>query len=306
MDNYLNGILDLNSTKGVWSRLQDKISFEIIENNLVESPLLSLVITNYNNQGYIPRLLNSIRDQEFPADKLEVLVIDDNSQDASVDMFRDSQLGNLRILKLNTNSGNHSIPSNLGVFLSRAKYVSFIDSDDSLYGTYALRHALDSVVGKKSFSVSDVLIHKDFASETFSWVDDLDQVDPGKFVRRSAKYSALELMEKCYAIGLRTFNKDCFLEVGGWEEKLGQHCDFGLLVKAAANFNMSLNPHICYNYFIHNSNISHNSECSIKEDSYRRDFVLKILKQKNITYAHLVDNASPIFWDMYAFKPNDL
>ena len=47
-------------------------------------PLVSIVIPCYNEERYIGECLQSIADQNYPSDLIEVIVVDGNSIDKSV------------------------------------------------------------------------------------------------------------------------------------------------------------------------------------------------------------------------------
>ena len=100
------------------------------------SPLVSVIIPMYNVEKYIAETLNSILAQSFK--NFEVVVVDDCSTDDSVkiaESFIPKFAGRLKIMKLHINNGNPADPRNLGLTMSRGKYVFFMDSDDAIIKT---------------------------------------------------------------------------------------------------------------------------------------------------------------------------
>ena len=116
-------------------------------------PAVSLIVPMYNAEKYVEEALRSVLGQSF-AD-YEVIVVDDCSTDASgkiVQGLAGEFAGRLKYARLRRNSGGGGKPRNVGLALSRGKYVTFMDSDDvlvndafeKLYGA-AERHNADVV-----------------------------------------------------------------------------------------------------------------------------------------------------------------
>ncbi len=87
----------------------------------------SVVIPLYNKAPYVERTIKSVLEQTFR--DFELTVIDNGSTDGSseiVSAFNDSRL---RLCHLETNTGV-SNARNLGVSMSSAPYVAFLDADD--------------------------------------------------------------------------------------------------------------------------------------------------------------------------------
>ena len=96
-----------------------------------ENPKVSIVSPIYNKDRYILRFLKSVQYQNFP--DLEIVFVDDNSVDFSIDLIEQYQKTDQRIvlLKNNKNRGQF-ITRNIGVLNSRGKYIMISDSDDIL------------------------------------------------------------------------------------------------------------------------------------------------------------------------------
>lgn len=89
-------------------------------------PLVSIVIPCFNSENYIAECLNSVLAQGY--DNLEVIVVDDESQDNSLKIIK--SYTNIK-LYTQKNSGA-CVARNLGLFKSQGKYIKFLDSDDFL------------------------------------------------------------------------------------------------------------------------------------------------------------------------------
>lgn len=100
---------------------------------------LTIIIPIYNVEQYIIDCIQSIIHQLD--DRIEVLCIDDGSTDHSIEVLKDylnqqskSLVKNIRILQ-QKNSGVSSA-RNLGISHAKGTYLTFLDSDDILLGTY--------------------------------------------------------------------------------------------------------------------------------------------------------------------------
>lgn len=65
----------------------------------LELPVVTVVIPVHNHQQWVAGAIESVTHQDYPADKLRIVVIDDGSQDGSADMVR-AQLESHRIREL--------------------------------------------------------------------------------------------------------------------------------------------------------------------------------------------------------------
>ncbi len=94
-------------------------------------PLVSVVVPVYNVETYVIRCLESIAEQEYS--KLEVIVVDDGSTDASgslCDEFAQNTEKEFRVL--HKQNGGLSDARNAGIDIAQGEYILFVDSDDYL------------------------------------------------------------------------------------------------------------------------------------------------------------------------------
>ena len=117
----------------------------------------SIVIPAYNAAATLPRALSALAAQDYPAERMEVIVVDDGSSDGTADIARGyvDRLPNLVVESLPENSGNPSAPRNRGIELVTGEFVFFHDADDWL-GPEAVRRMLAHAVEWDS----DVLLVK--------------------------------------------------------------------------------------------------------------------------------------------------
>ena len=92
--------------------------------------LVSIIITNYNYSKYLHRCLRSCLKQTLDDDKIEIILVDDNSTDNSIDVAKDYiKLPNFKIISMKKNMGV-AYCSNIGLKNAKGKFVVRVDSDD--------------------------------------------------------------------------------------------------------------------------------------------------------------------------------
>lgn len=92
-------------------------------------PVVSIIIPVYNEEEYIGRTLDSLLNQTY--DNIELIIVDDNSSDDSLEIIRDktSNLDNAKILSNRTNMGQ-TFSINRGAMVADGDYIIFHDADD--------------------------------------------------------------------------------------------------------------------------------------------------------------------------------
>lgn len=106
---------------------------------------IMLVVLTYNNEKTIATCLQSIANQDYPKDAYKTIVIDNGSQDATLDIVRSFGIDYFVLPKLTIGQLR-----NEGVRRSAAPVVGFIDSDCEIASDWiksVLRHFGDESVG---------------------------------------------------------------------------------------------------------------------------------------------------------------
>jgi hypothetical protein len=91
-------------------------------------PLVSIVITSYNYARFLRQTIDSALGQTY--ERLEVIVVDDGSTDASPEIIR--RYGE-RIIPVLRRNGGEAAATNSGIAASSGEIVLVLDSDDYLY-----------------------------------------------------------------------------------------------------------------------------------------------------------------------------
>jgi len=90
-----------------------------------KDPFVSIIIAAYNEQQNIETCIKSLEKQDYPSNRIEIIVVDDESIDKTVEIARKY---NVRVL--NQKHSGQGAARNKGVDEASAEIVAFIDADD--------------------------------------------------------------------------------------------------------------------------------------------------------------------------------
>lgn len=93
-----------------------------------EIPSISVIIPTYNSENVLKDCLRSIRRQDYPSDKLEIIIIDAGSMDATLDIAKEFKTDKILRNPLKTGESGKSV----GVVASKNEILALIDSDNVL------------------------------------------------------------------------------------------------------------------------------------------------------------------------------
>lgn len=88
---------------------------------------VSVIIPMHNSSRYILECIYSVINQTY--NNLEIILIDDNSDDKTLKRLKKIKDKRIKLIKLKNNSGV-AIARNKGIEISTGKYICFLDSDD--------------------------------------------------------------------------------------------------------------------------------------------------------------------------------
>lgn len=93
---------------------------------------ISVIIPTYNAEKYLQQAINSIVNQSFGFENIELLLIDDNSKDKTPEILKSlsNKYSNVKIIFLEGNSGSAAKGRNVGIKNATTDYVMFLDQDD--------------------------------------------------------------------------------------------------------------------------------------------------------------------------------
>jgi glycosyltransferase involved in cell wall biosynthesis len=102
-----------------------KDAFPIL--NKMSEPLVSVLITTYNYGRFIEESIDSVLSQEYPADKLDIVIVDDGSTDGTAE--RVEKYGS-RVRYFYTPNGGQAAALNFGFAKTRGEIIALLDADD--------------------------------------------------------------------------------------------------------------------------------------------------------------------------------
>ena len=98
-----------------------------------EKPLISVIVPVYNVMNYLPRCVDSIRNQTYQ--NLEILLVDDGSTDGTGELCNRLGAADSRIRVFHKENGGSSSARNVGIAQASGEYLGFVDSDDFIDDT---------------------------------------------------------------------------------------------------------------------------------------------------------------------------
>jgi glycosyltransferase involved in cell wall biosynthesis len=213
----------------------------------MDSPLVSVIIPNYNYANYLPEAVDSVLNQTYP--NIELIVVDDGSSDNSKEVL--ASYGERVVAVFQENQGVSATRNN-GVAVSRGELIAFLDADDVWLPTkiekQVQRFVSDTTLG---------LVHVG-----------VDEVDPdgNSLITRleglEGRVAGDLLMLKSQSIfgggsGLMVPRK-VFDEVGGFDLRLSTSADWDMFYQISERYAVGFVAEILVKYRVHNSNMHGN------------------------------------------------
>ena len=125
-----------------------------MKNKTENLPLISVIIPVYNGEKYINQLYTYVNNQDYT--NLEIIFINNNSTDGTVDIINRLNEKDDRIILCNEYKQGAGAARNRGVAISQGDYITFFDVDDTysknkisvLYNVLKKHNSVEMVFGK--------------------------------------------------------------------------------------------------------------------------------------------------------------
>ena len=118
----------------------------------IENPKISIIITVHNGEGCLKIALRSVQNQDFK--EIEIIIVDDDSQDGSINLIKELMNNDPRIVLLQNYKNKGALYSKTkGVLNAKGKYVMVLDVDD----LYAIENAFSSLYEEAEKNKLDIL-----------------------------------------------------------------------------------------------------------------------------------------------------
>lgn len=194
------------------------------------TPAVSILVTVYNRQQFLPATLQSLACSRFQ--DFEAIITDDCSSDASADIASEFARtdSRVRFYRNEQNLGDYGNRMK-AASLARGEYLKYVDSDDLIYP-----HTLDVMVSALSqhpeagLALSHSLPE---AEEPYPWVLSPHDTWRKQFLGRGCL--------SCGPTGA-LIRRRCFEDVGGFRREWGVLSDIDLWLRLAARWPVALLP----------------------------------------------------------------
>lgn len=101
--------------------------------NVLEEPLISIIVPIYKVEKYLKECVDSILAQTYQ--NFELILVDDGSPDSCPAMCDEFAKRDSRVVVIHKENGGLSDARNAGLDIARGKYICFVDSDDYIAPT---------------------------------------------------------------------------------------------------------------------------------------------------------------------------
>lgn len=102
---------------------------------------LSIIVPLYNSARFLPKCLNTLLNQDMPAEEYEILLINDGSPDDSKSVADGYATEHNNIIVFSKENGGTSSARNVGIQNASGAYLYFVDPDD-----YVLENSLSDIL----------------------------------------------------------------------------------------------------------------------------------------------------------------
>lgn len=216
----------------------------------MEKGKISVIMPTYNMEKYIEKAVNSVLNQEYK--NFELIIIDDLSNDMTIDICRQYASSNSSIvfLEKNTNTGV-SDTRNIGLSMAKGEYIYFMDSDDYIEPNM-FKDFMDIMKNKQPDFITTGYFSEVDSSSNKNLVDKIYTKERFYNNKDEIKEDFIEMWEKhiYYTIGNKLYLKEIIDKnqirfiPGDWGEDLNFNRDYLMHVDKLYNTSK------CYYHYV--------------------------------------------------------
>ncbi|AFY58652.1 glycosyl transferase [Rivularia sp. PCC 7116] len=204
-------------------------------------PLISVIVPVYNGETTIKETIESVLNQTFV--NLELIVIDDGSQDSTLNVIANIQDSRLKVFSYK-NAGV-AISRNRGIKKAGGQFISFLDADD-LWTLDKLESQLKALQSTPQAAVA------------YSWVDYINAegefLHNGNHITINGDAYKQMLVENVLENGSNPLIiREALIQVGGFNQSLTPAEDWDMWLRLAARYEFVTvpSPQILYRTLSH-------------------------------------------------------
>ncbi len=185
--------------------------------------MFSVIIPTYNRRQWVGRAVRSVLAQTFR--DWELIVVDDASDDDTVDYVRDEFGSALQLIELEENGGV-SAARNRGIEAAQGEFMAFLDSDDEF---------LPKKLEKQAAALDESALWVCHTDEI--WVRDGVRVNPHKHHQKYGGDIFFNALPLCaMSSSCTVIHRRVFAEVGLFDESLPACEDYELWLRIGARY----------------------------------------------------------------------
>jgi len=216
----------------------------------VRLPAVSIVIPCHNYGGYIAMCIDSVLAQTLPADRREIIVIDDASTDSSWDVVqRYRDVAGVRLFREERNRGYVAVYRR-GMDMANAPFLLPLDADDYIADPDALRSQLE-LMGDQVGFVHSATLEVDAEGRPIR----TRKMWRGTGVVRSRVAFARLLMGNSVQHTGTLIRRSAYRAVGGYDPSLFNSIDWDLWLRIARRYDVGHIDRPLYAYRLHGANM---------------------------------------------------
>ena len=199
----------------------------------IKNPKVSVISPVYNREKFISRFIGSIQNQNFK--EIEIILVDDKSIDNSVELIEKYKKKDKRIILIKNKKNRGTFVSrNLGVLVSKSKYVILPDPDDIIskdiiricynYGEkfnydiirFISYKGYENIINEEfnNFHKNRPIYQPELSTYMYYGNDELEIIDfyiNNKFIKKSSYIKALNSLNNFYLNMYMTFMEDTLM-----------------------------------------------------------------------------------------------
>jgi glycosyltransferase involved in cell wall biosynthesis len=258
--------------------------------SLIDEERVAVIVTTYNAEKFIKKTLESVLSQSYK--NLEIIVVDDGSQDGTVEILKKLAVNDSRvkIIVLNKNSNLPAVARNVAIKQNKAKYIAFLDHDD-LWEKFKIRRQVKYLKENKSIAMThcrlQVFSNKKFYINKIWYPIIPNSINSLQLIKENKiKFSSVMVRSEVFnSIGL--FDED---------QELRAIEDLELWIRIAEKFKIGFQDDLMGHYFVSKTSTSHDEKDRVKmERLYKK---INIDEEyggtEKIKIYHLVSNINRI------------
>lgn len=242
--------------------------------NLTENKtnvLISIILPTYNRGYIIAKAIDSVISQTYK--KWELIIVDDASTDDTrmvIGKYTDCRIKYI----YNTENKGANYCRNLGVTLSRGKYISFLDSDN-FWERDKIRIQLEKIIHTGDH-VGLIFCRELVRNGPYKYFVPDEEVELGKIKKTLCEKNIIDT-------NTVIIKKECFDTVGGFDEKMPRLQDWEFFFRVINVYNYQ----VIYISDCLNSNIIQTDSISMDDKKYVDAMLYFLQKHFNIFLEYL-------------------